>query len=488
MRADRVFVHALNTVKKIPKTGASRPPPSDRLRLYGLYKQAMEGDVDGVMERPAAGAGLSGDELQREKDKWDAWNAQSGLGKTEAKRRYIEALIETMHRYATTPDAKELVAELEFVWNQIKNNSPSASSSKGSDQFVGRRFTQPASGTEGPLKVLSPMSEDDAAERESRRQAIEEEDDEEEEDTPKKGTKWSRSVENALVKMSAEVAALREQITTGREWRFKKERSFPAWLGWVIWMVMKHLAIDMVLLAFILLWMRKRKDRRLEDLKMASPRKVDYAMAPSSPRSPEFMGIDSGPAQPMEEDPIPPLESVSAAIFVPLEESILKQAANPPKTEAERLRFIIQRLDHHAEDVKANMMFLFRREQARVIQAARIHEATHGVQNPPPLDRSHVNAMLSNMNMPKVPGRDYTAHHPLPPVAVQQWQQTPREQMVGQLLTTAENAILNLDGFDGMMAKMKEKYKKALEVEEEKERVEEKRKTGEEARKRRGSA
>lgn len=100
---DRVFVHALNTVKKIPKTGASRPPPTDRLRLYGLYKQAMEGDVDGVMERPSVGAGMSAEELQREKDKWDAWNSQSGLTKTEAKRRYIEALIDTMHRYATTP-------------------------------------------------------------------------------------------------------------------------------------------------------------------------------------------------------------------------------------------------------------------------------------------------------------------------------------------------------------------------------------------------
>ena len=102
---DRVFVHALNTVKKIPKTGASRPPPGDRLRLYGLYKQAMEGDVDGVMERPSSTTqgGLSSDELQREKDKWDAWNAQRGLSRTEAKRRYIEALIETMHHYATTP-------------------------------------------------------------------------------------------------------------------------------------------------------------------------------------------------------------------------------------------------------------------------------------------------------------------------------------------------------------------------------------------------
>ena len=110
MSLDRVFVHALNTVKKIPKTGASRPPPSDRLRLYGLYKQAMEGDVDGVMERPLSlrdgeegrDNGFDGDELKRERDKWDAWDAQRGVSRTEAKRRYIEALIETMHKYAST--------------------------------------------------------------------------------------------------------------------------------------------------------------------------------------------------------------------------------------------------------------------------------------------------------------------------------------------------------------------------------------------------
>ena len=53
--ADRVFVHALNTVKRIPRTGSARPPESDRLRLYGLYKQSMEGDVEGVMQKPEAG-------------------------------------------------------------------------------------------------------------------------------------------------------------------------------------------------------------------------------------------------------------------------------------------------------------------------------------------------------------------------------------------------------------------------------------------------
>jgi acyl-CoA-binding protein len=96
-------VHALNTVKKIPKTGAIRPPSLDRMRLYGLYKQAMEGDVDGVMERPTSSCGLPTDELLREQNKWDAWDLQIGLSRTEAKRRYIEALIETMHKYATTP-------------------------------------------------------------------------------------------------------------------------------------------------------------------------------------------------------------------------------------------------------------------------------------------------------------------------------------------------------------------------------------------------
>ncbi|SLM34323.1 acyl binding [Lasallia pustulata] len=107
---DRVFVHALNTVKKIPRTGSARPPSSDRLKLYGLYKQSMEGDVEGVMPRP------SGDSAEAEREKWTAWSAQHGLSRTEAKRRYISTLISTMQQYAsTTPSARSLVADLEFA-------------------------------------------------------------------------------------------------------------------------------------------------------------------------------------------------------------------------------------------------------------------------------------------------------------------------------------------------------------------------------------
>lgn len=117
---DRVFVHALNTVKRIPRTGTARPPTAERLKLYGLYKQSMEGDVEGVMHRPVGNT----TDVYAECEKWDAWFAQRGVSRTEAKRRYISTLIETMHCYASqTPEARELVAELEFVWDQIKTNT-----------------------------------------------------------------------------------------------------------------------------------------------------------------------------------------------------------------------------------------------------------------------------------------------------------------------------------------------------------------------------
>lgn len=63
---DRVFAHALNTIKRIPRTGSARPPSSARLKLYGLYKQSMEGDVEGVMSRPAEGPAIE----EAEREKW----------------------------------------------------------------------------------------------------------------------------------------------------------------------------------------------------------------------------------------------------------------------------------------------------------------------------------------------------------------------------------------------------------------------------------
>lgn len=120
------------------------------------------------------------------------------------------------------------------------------------------------------------MSEHDEAERQSQRLLDEEDDDEDEDDFQdaephrRGSSRWQQRVERALTSMSAEVAALREQITTGREWRTKKQKSFSAWIRWLMWIVMKHLVADCVVLGILLLWMRRRKDRRLEDLVRAA--------------------------------------------------------------------------------------------------------------------------------------------------------------------------------------------------------------------------
>jgi len=115
------------------------------------------------------------------------------------------------------------------------------------------------------------MSQDDEAERESEKYNDDYNDDDNEyadgEKKPEKSTKrWRRTVEQALVKMTAEVAALREQIATGREYQGKKRRSLGRYAAWFLWIFIRHLLIDAVILGFILLWMRRKKDRRIEDL------------------------------------------------------------------------------------------------------------------------------------------------------------------------------------------------------------------------------
>ncbi|KAI9799533.1 MAG: hypothetical protein M1825_004459 [Sarcosagium campestre] len=277
---DRVFVHALNTVKKIPRTGSARPPPSDRLRLYGLYKQSMEGDVETVMRRPKG----DGEDMTAERQKWDAWNAQKGLSKTEAKRRYIGTLIDTMHKYAsTTPDARELVSELEFVWEQIKSNAATSASAASSPPGAMADNEELAS----KPSILSrqiplPKPDDD-----------ENDDDDDDDDRPAsvstaeidlsldpltrdavlqdRKTRQSR-IGRTLAHLAVEVAAIRRQLerTTPRYLSRRGARRRGGWLAvweWVSWVVataVRHLLVDALLFAVLaIIWARRRRRRLL---------------------------------------------------------------------------------------------------------------------------------------------------------------------------------------------------------------------------------
>jgi acyl-CoA-binding protein len=62
---------------------SERPDNRTLLKIYGLYKQATEGDVAG--SKP----GMS-DLVGRAK--WDAWNGLKGTAKDDAMRQYVELI------------------------------------------------------------------------------------------------------------------------------------------------------------------------------------------------------------------------------------------------------------------------------------------------------------------------------------------------------------------------------------------------------------
>lgn len=366
---------------------------------------STEGDVEGVMDRPVGNTA----DVYMECEKWyvpdvsrlyklkyllitvtrDAWFAQRGISRTEAKRRYISTLVDTMHTYASqTAEARELVSELEFVWDQVKSNmsSSTASSPVQSTGFpsipqpqssygsIGAQLAQHpeyqylASTARGDsrLRVLSPVSQpDEIYQRRAARksydreqgsdQTIDDEDDvnldededeeeyaeaqanlyeddededevsgviEEDDDdehgytnhdpdgnrsrkrnrnrnhngndhhTPdpvpdpsaeEKGNvlyqggmlmqqgkddvdsrRWRRRVEQALTKMTAEIAAAREQLEA-RALSARRRSGVWAWLRWLVWVTLRQIIWDLAVLGMLLIWMRLRRDPRLEE-------------------------------------------------------------------------------------------------------------------------------------------------------------------------------------------------------------------------------
>jgi acyl-CoA-binding protein len=72
--------------KKRVETLSSRPSNDELLRLYGLYKQATEGDVAG--SRPGM-LDLKG------RAKFDAWAKRKGTSKDDAMKAYV-ALVDEL--------------------------------------------------------------------------------------------------------------------------------------------------------------------------------------------------------------------------------------------------------------------------------------------------------------------------------------------------------------------------------------------------------
>lgn len=288
----------------------------------------MEGNVADILPRPTlppsspdpasssvhkyASRDLRAREAQAEVEKWDAWNACAGMSRTEAKRRYITTLIDTMKVYASgTAESRELVGELEFVWGQIR--SQSGSEEEGDEESPTRKLERaglgqtesyssiphgrgggPGGGGEqgGRLRVLSPVSRGgsgDIVEGEDVDSPDPERDDEDEDfrdardgsednaldrrrprdddEYAVRNRKWRRRMESALTKMTAEIAALREQMSDSRVFGSvpRRRTGVLSWMRWLIWTAFRHAGINIALVAVVVLWGRWRGDRRAEE-------------------------------------------------------------------------------------------------------------------------------------------------------------------------------------------------------------------------------
>jgi hypothetical protein len=286
----------------------------------------MEGDVEAILPRPTlpsvspdpnnsrsnnvhryASRDLRIKEAEAEIEKWDAWHACAGMSRTEAKRRYISTLIETMKEYASgTQESRELVSELEFVWNQIKSQSASSededadSSSRrleraGLKQMTSFGSIPPGQSTAADggslsrlnsdpnrMRVLSPVSQRDS-----------EDIVEGEEVDPTTGAligplsstrpvssdpDWRSRIESHLRHLSTEVAALREQLSQNNllsssslDGNFTSRRRrmiyrLSIWARWLVWILIRQAIIDIGLIVLFIAWARLKghKDRRVE--------------------------------------------------------------------------------------------------------------------------------------------------------------------------------------------------------------------------------
>ena len=232
----------------------------------------------------------------------NAWKQQGGISRTEAKRRYITTVLDAMHMYASpSPDSRELVTELEFVWDQVKSNVPSASSPAVPSVETGARGLRsyaPLSPTEvrqsqltqtaedAPLQLRSPISQSEEADgadefvdaqdsqyvltAEVDEDAMPEDAKDASRDAAAPDPKWRQRVEQTLVRMTAEVAALREQLAERRLFTPSRQWTLVGWVWRLFKSSLKHAVVDVVLIGILLLWMRWRQDGRLEGAVRAS--------------------------------------------------------------------------------------------------------------------------------------------------------------------------------------------------------------------------
>ncbi|OAD04331.1 hypothetical protein MUCCIDRAFT_108156 [Mucor lusitanicus CBS 277.49] len=134
------FCRALAVVRSLPtKTNAAfQPSLSDKMHLYGLYKQAIAGDCS--LKRPNARETLL-------YAKWRAWDSMKGKNPIEAQVTYIHALVELLEEVfirRETSTLGDLNESLNYLI-EVEDDSYEAEIWDASDQYYTQQEQFPSS-------------------------------------------------------------------------------------------------------------------------------------------------------------------------------------------------------------------------------------------------------------------------------------------------------------------------------------------------------
>lgn len=282
----------------------------------------MEGNVSSVQSRPVesrtrhtttrhpsdpqSSQSKPTDTPTRDQEKWDAWDANKGLSRTEAKRRYIETLIRTMKTYASDTSASQaLVSELEFVWTQVKDAAA-----------IGQ--SDPSHGNDSDRDAARDQHDENDAFHDAPISQFDDEDDADDNDegdnnindrdaasalTPSRSTRsramggtnepgtprrWRKRIEAQLIRLNVQIAALSEQVESRSYLGSRRGYGgagggaggssglgggggggvvarVVAFVARTSWFLAKVAMVDSLLVLVFLLYLRRRSRERLKD-------------------------------------------------------------------------------------------------------------------------------------------------------------------------------------------------------------------------------
>jgi len=186
-------------------------------------------------------------------------------------------------------------------------------------------------------------------------------------------------------------------------------------------------------------------------------------MDPPAPQSEDELNTE-----PKTSEKIPPLTTIAPGIFVPIQDAMVTDFAEPPRDRVERLRRILRNIDYQREGIKQNLLYMISREKQRLIQeAAKIDENEVTIDRPRGVSQREADMIIQNMMAPAQPGRDYNIKsEQIPARHLQSRASLPiRERVIEELLDMVESGVRQLANYEVHAAGIKQRYLDILEKE-----------------------